>query len=63
MDDGELRQLVIGLVTQIYYADRDGRDAYDPEVAAGLTTLVQDPHPGSWSGLCSFRGLLTSSEL
>lgn len=47
MDDGELRQLVIGLVTQIYYADRDGRDAYDPEVAAGLTTLVQDLTPAA----------------
>lgn len=42
MDDGELKQLVIGLVTQIYYANRDGRDVYDPEVAEGLTTLVQD---------------------
>ncbi|MBV9057800.1 MAG: hypothetical protein JO296_21835 [Pseudonocardiales bacterium] len=47
MDDGELRQLVIGLVTQIYYADRDGKDAYDPEVAAGLTTLVQDLTPAA----------------
>lgn len=42
MDDGELKQLVIGLVTQIYYANRNGRDVHDPEVAAGLATLIQD---------------------
>jgi hypothetical protein len=42
MEDAELKRLVIGLVTQIYFANRDGRDPYDPEVAAGLTALVQD---------------------
>jgi hypothetical protein len=41
-DNGELKQLVVGLVTQIYYANRDGKDADDPEVTAALSALVQD---------------------
>lgn len=42
MDDSELQQLVIGLATQIYFANRDAKDPYDPEVTAGLSTLVED---------------------
>jgi hypothetical protein len=42
MNDSELQQLVIGLATQIYFANRDGKDADDPEVTAGLSTLVKD---------------------
>jgi hypothetical protein len=42
MDDSELHQLVIGLAAQIYFANRDGKDPYDPEVSAGLSTLVED---------------------
>lgn len=51
-DNGELKQLVIGLITQIYYANRDGKEAYGPEVTAGLTTLVPGltPGPVEWSG-------------
>ena len=50
-DDAELRQLVIGLVTQIYYANRDGKDPDDPEVTTALSTLVQDlaAHKFRWS--------------
>ncbi|HET9256701.1 MAG TPA: hypothetical protein VFO16_16090 [Pseudonocardiaceae bacterium] len=29
-DDAGLQQLVIGLTTQIYYANRDGEDPDDP---------------------------------
>lgn len=42
MDDSELQQLVIGLATQIYFANRDAKDPYDPEVTAGLSMLVKD---------------------
>jgi hypothetical protein len=42
MDDSELQQLVIGLAAQIYFATRDGKDPYDPEVTAGLSMLVED---------------------
>jgi hypothetical protein len=39
MDDSELQQLVIGLASQTYFANRDGKDPDDPEVTAGLSTL------------------------
>jgi hypothetical protein len=42
MDDSELQQLVIGLAAQVYFANRDGKDPYDPEVTAGLSRLVED---------------------
>jgi hypothetical protein len=41
MDDSARRQRVIGLVTQFYYACRDGKDPYGPKVTAGLSTLVE----------------------
>ena len=40
MDDSERKQRVIGLVTQIYYALRDGKDISDPDVASGLRALT-----------------------
>lgn len=51
MDDAELRQLVIGLATQIYFANRDDKDPDDPDVNAGLSTLVRDlaTHNLQWS--------------
>jgi hypothetical protein len=51
-DDGELKQLVVGLITQIYYANRDEQDAYSSEVTAGLKALVPGLTPGplDWSG-------------
>lgn len=51
MDDSELRQLVIGLAAQIYFANRDGKDPYDPDVTAGLSTLVHNlaAHNLTWS--------------
>ena len=48
-DNGELKQLVIGLVTQLYYANRDGKDADDPEVTAALSALVQDLGVGNFT--------------
>jgi hypothetical protein len=41
MDDSELQQLVIGLATQIYFANREAKDPDDPEITAGLSTLVE----------------------
>jgi len=40
MDDSERKQRVIGLVTQIYYALRDGKDMSDPDVISGLRALT-----------------------
>jgi hypothetical protein len=52
-DNDELRQLVVGLASQVYYAERDGRDLDDPGVTAGLMALFPDlatPSPMVWSG-------------
>jgi hypothetical protein len=42
MEDSELQQLVIGLASQVYFANHDGKDPDDPEVTAGLSSLVED---------------------
>jgi hypothetical protein len=39
-DDAELKQLVIGLASQVYYAVRDGQDPDSPEFAAGFMALI-----------------------
>lgn len=55
--DSELKQLVIGLATQFYYAVRDtqtGQDPIAPKLAGdGFMTLVPAitaPSPVEWSG-------------
>jgi hypothetical protein len=40
MDDSEIYQRVIGILTQCYFAVRDRRDLADPEITAGLSTLA-----------------------
>jgi hypothetical protein len=51
-DNGDLRQLVVGLVTQMYDAFRDGQDPEDPELTAGLMRLLPGltTDPPKWSG-------------
>jgi hypothetical protein len=39
-DNDELKQLVIGLASQVYYAVRDGQDPDGPEFAAGFMSLI-----------------------
>jgi hypothetical protein len=55
--DSELKQLVVALATQFYYAVRDTQPGHDPnaprlagEGLGALLPAITAPSPGEWSG-------------